>query len=281
MKNRAKRLIVPPGLKHLIKEFEAHVDIAEDTPIMICGPSGSGKSLFLHIYKKLCQEKHGPNCRIKTVNCSHFSGDLARSELFGHVKGAFTGAMKNTKGWIQHADNGILVLEEIGDLSREIQANLLSFVETGKFNKVGSIRTEKADVRIIATTNREENLRTDFHSRFFSFYIPPLYERRQDILYYLVHKFPDLPATLAPWEVTVLLAYNWPGNVREIEKLGRLLMCKKQTGSENASPDISEDALNLLESEIFALPAANSDMRNMACSSYKNKQDQRSTADAS
>jgi len=170
--------------------------------------------------------------------------------------------VNSKKGWIQHADNGILVLEEIGDLPRETQANLLTFVETGKFHKVGSTRTQKAHVRIIAATNRQENLRTDFHSRFFSFYIPPLYKRREDILYYLAHKFPDLPATLAPWEVMVLLAYNWPGNVREIEQLGRMLMSWKKSGSENASPEIAEDALNLVESEIFALPAANSAMHN-------------------
>lgn len=229
---------------------------------MICGPSGVGKSLFLHIYKKICQEKHGPECRIETVNCSHFSGDLARSELFGHVEGAFTGALRDKEGWLRRADNGILILEEIGDLPRETQANLLTFVETSQFHKVGSTITEKANVHIVAATNRENRLRTDFRHRFFPFYIPPLYQRRYDILYYLAHQFPQLMPSLAPWEIMVLLAYNWPGNVREVEKVGRLLMCKKQPEEPNICPEIWEDAYDLAESEIFALPAANSDMKN-------------------
>ncbi|MDM8539576.1 sigma 54-interacting transcriptional regulator [Desulfococcaceae bacterium HSG9] len=258
----AKRLIVPPGLKHLIKEFEIHVKIGEKKPMMICGPSGVGKSLFLHIYKKLCREKYGPDCRIETVNCSHFNGELARSELFGHIKGAFTGAEQDKEGWLKFADNDILVLEEIGDLPKETQANLLTFVETCEFHKVGSTQTETAKVQIVAATNREKNLRTDFRHRFFPFYIPPLYKRRQDILYYLADLFPQLIATLAPWEVTALLAYNWPGNVREIEKIGRLLMCQKQARLEDTVPELSEDVCELLESDIFALPVANSNMNN-------------------
>jgi len=259
----ANKLIVSPGLQHLIKEFEAYV--VEDTgPIMICGPSGAGKALFLHIYKKLCREKYGKTCLIKTVNCSHFSGDLARSELFGHVKGAFTGAaQEDKKGWIEAADNGILVLEEIGDLPKETQANLLTFVETQEFHKVGSTEIQRAAVQIVGATNREKNLRTDFRYRFFSFYIPPLYERRQDILYYLANKYPQLIATLAPWEVMTLLAYNWPGNVREIENLGRLLMCKKRITLKDASSGISQNECDLLESDIFTLPAACSNLKHV------------------
>jgi len=233
---------------------------------MICGPSGVGKTLFLHIYKKLCREKRGDNCRIKTVNCSHFSGDLARSELFGHIKSAFTGAVQDKDGWIKSADNGILVLEEIGDLPKETQANLLTFIETGEFHKVGSTETEKASVKIVGATNRAENLRSDFRYRFFPVNIPPLYERRQDVLYYLACKFPHLIAMLAPWEIMTLLAHNWPGNVREIESLGRLLTCKQLIASEDAQSDTCRGALNLLESDIFALPAANSHLNNIELS---------------
>lgn len=264
MKNPpANKLIVTPGLQHLIKELITYVNDGNNDPIMICGPSGVGKSLFLHIYKKLCREKEGQNCRIKTVNCSHFSGDLARSELFGHIKGAFTGAVQDKEGWIKRADNGILVLEEIGDLPKETQANLLTFVETGEFHKVGSTATETANVKIVGATNRAKNLRSDFRYRFFPVNIPPLYERRQDVLYYLADKFPHLIATLTPWEIMTLLAHNWPGNVREIENIGRLLTCKQLIASEDTQSDICRDAFNLLESDIFALPAANSHLNNI------------------
>ena len=257
-----KRFIVPPGLIKSIKDFETHIEIGQNSPIMICGPSGAGKSLFLHIYKKLVREKHGSDCRIETVNCSHFSGDLARSELFGHIKGAFTGAVKKKTGWLKRADNGILVLEEIGDLPKETQANLLTFIETGTFHKVGSTVTEKADVQIVAATNREAALRTDFRYRFFPFYVPPLYKRRQDILYYLAYLIPQLIPNLNLWEVMALLAYNWPGNVREIERTGTLLMSKKQPDTEDAYLGLWENAFDLADSEIFALPAANAAMQN-------------------
>ncbi len=134
------------------------------------------------------------------------------------------------------------MLEEIGDLPKKTQANLLDFVETGKFHKVGSTVTEIADVQIIAATNREDDLRTDFRHRFFPFFIPPLHNRRQDILYYLADNLPQLTPALNPWEVTVLLAYNWPGNVREVEKTGALLMSKKQPDTEDASLGFWADA---------------------------------------
>ncbi|MDM8542057.1 sigma 54-interacting transcriptional regulator [Desulfococcaceae bacterium HSG9] len=257
-----KKFIVPPGLIKSIKEFEIHLDIGQNSPIMICGPSGVGKSLFLHIYKKLVREKYGSDCRIETVNCSHFSGDLARSELFGHIQGAFTGAVKKKTGWLKRADKGILVLEEIGDLPKATQACLLTFVETGTFHKVGSTVTERADVQIVAATNREADLRTDFRHRFFPFYVPPLYKRRQDILYYLAYLMPQLIPALNPWEITVLLAYNWPDNVREVERTGTLLMSKKQPDTEDTCLELWENAFDLADSEIFALPAANAAMQN-------------------
>jgi len=160
--------IIPPGLKDCVEEFEAHFKVANHAPIIIFGPSGVGKSLFLHIYKKLCHKAKGEKCRIITANCSHFSGELARSELFGHAKGAFTGAMREKEGWIKQAENGILVLEEIGELPMETQANLLTFIETGEFHKVGSAKLESADVQIVGATNNEQGLREDFCYRFFS-----------------------------------------------------------------------------------------------------------------
>lgn len=159
-----QRFIVTPGLIKPIKAFEAHIKINHNRPILIYGPSGVGKSLFLQLYKQRMREKYGSDCRIETVNCSHFGSDLSRSELFGHRHGSFTGAAYEKEGWLKRAHNCILVLEEIGDLPRETQANLLTFLETGKFHKVGGAQTEYANVQIVGATNRENELRTDFYA---------------------------------------------------------------------------------------------------------------------
>lgn len=209
------------------------------------------------------REKYGSDCRIETVNCSHFGGDLARSELFGHRHGSFTGAAHEKEGWLKRAHNGILVLEEIGDLPRETQANLLTFLETGKFHKVGGAQTEYANVQIVGATNRENELRTDFCNRFFPFFVPPLHKRRQDILYYLAYHVPQLIPTLHPWEIMVLLAHNWPGNVREIERTGALLLGAKQPETTDTFLDAWEDSFESVDTEILALPAALENMQNI------------------
>jgi len=245
-----KLFIVPPGLRYKIKEFEAHYKIADRTPILICGPSGVGKSMFLHIFQQLYRAEHGQKCPIATVNCSHFHGDLARSELFGHLRGAFTGAVQNKDGWIKRADGGVLILEEIGDLPEESQAKLLTFIETGEFHRVGSVCIEKANVQIVAATNKPDQLRQDFHYRFFPFHVPPLHERRQDVLYYLTAAFPELIKSLRPWEVLTLLTFNWPGNVREVEKIGRLLKRRKLIIHTDPFFELLEDAIQLLQTKL-------------------------------
>lgn len=240
-----RQYIVPPGLRHKVSEFRAHFQVAGGAPIMICGPSGVGKSLFLKLATDACREACGPKTPVLTVNCSHFDGDMARSELFGHVKGAFTGAVTDKLGWIRKAHGGVLILEEIGELPREVQAQLLTFIEDGLFHRVGSSDMERADVRIFAATNNEEALREDFRYRFFPFYVPALYQRRQDVLYYMAGMFPDLVRELCPWEVLTLLAYDWPGNVREIERVGRIMQRRKVLG-QSAPVDLAEEAYRLL-----------------------------------
>ena len=221
------KFIVPRELVWRVAQFIAHYEAAKQEPILIVGASGVGKSLFLHLFEKLYREEHGEKSPIITVNCSHFAGDLARSELFGYTRGAFTGAIRDRTGWIEKANGGVLILEEIGDLPLETQTKLLTFIETKEYSKVGSSEIKKANLQIVGATNREEKLREDFRYRFFPFYIPPLYKRRRDVLYYLAAKFPTLIESLTTWEVLTLLAYNWPGNVREVERVGRLLQRKK------------------------------------------------------
>ena len=193
---------------------------------MIVGDTGVGKSMFLHVFKKLFQEEHGAEVPIVEANCAHFEKGLARSELFGHAKGSFTTASETTEGLVHEAKDGLLILEEVGELPEEVQAQLLTFIESGRYRGVGK-KEKKANVRIVGATNNEEALRNDFRNRFFPFYVSSLHERRGDILYYLADSFPELISTLNMIEVLTLLAYNWPGNVREIDRVVRLIRLHK------------------------------------------------------
>ncbi len=226
-----KPLIVPPGLNSAYLHFEAHFAVSGDDPIMILGPTGVGKSMFLYLARRLFKKKHQYDTTppiIVEANCAHFSsGDggysLARSELFGHVKGSFTGADNNKVGLVEKANGGLLILEEVGELPREVQAMLLTFIETGAYRRLGDETVKTASVKVVAATNRELALRDDFRYRFFPYYIPPLRERKIDILYYFHEIFPELTQNLSKSEILLLLTHHWPGNVREIERIGRLI----------------------------------------------------------
>ena len=218
--------IAPPGLSKSIREFKAHYEVAEDDPILLIGPSGVGKSVFIEIYKEL--EKEAKRPEPLEIDCSSFVGEdpnIAKSEIFGHVKGAFTGADKNKDGLIKTAskEKKAIILDEIGELPQGVQAALLIFIETGRYRPVGSMKEERAKTRIIAATNREENLRDELRYRFFKFYIPGLHERRPDVLYYFTSFFEDLFKKLRFFEILALLSYHWPGNVRELKQIGKLL----------------------------------------------------------
>jgi len=232
-----KIYIVPPELIPKVISYQAHYQVSKQEPIMIVGNTGVGKSLFLHISKKLWLERNKGKEPVWD-NCAHFgaaTGDIniARTELFGLNAQSIRPELARVKpknrsrfdikGLIEEAHGGLLILEEIGELHPVIQAMLLTFAETGKYRRVGDTVTRKSTARIIGSTNRESALRDDFRYRFFPFYIPPIYQRRRDVLYYIWNFDPDLIKTLTTWEVLVLLAYNWPGNVREIERVCRLL----------------------------------------------------------
>ena len=254
---KSPKYFIPPALISEVETFEDHYKVANGEPILIIGQTGVGKSLFLHIFEALYREEHEDEKKYPIVkaNCAHFGGDpnLVRSELFGHLKGSFTGASYDKSGLVDMANGGVLVLEEIGDLPLETQAMLLTFIETGEFYRVGDDRKKstkpknnryykegvdqekeqhrgprKARVQIIGLTNREDNLRNDFDHRFFPFYVRPIHQRREDILYYFYTLFPDLFDSMKPYEVFTLLTYHWPGNVREIERHGRLMRRKRE-----------------------------------------------------
>jgi energy-coupling factor transporter ATP-binding protein EcfA2 len=225
------KFIIPPGLILKRLEFESHYHISKGKPIIIVGPTGVGKTVFLHIFEKLYRKEHGNKVPVLRINCSHFDDQLVRSELFGHAKGAFTGAIEKKEGLIKKANGGVLFMEELGELPKDAQAKLLTVIEDGFFYRVGGTEPEKVSVQIVGTTNNTKNMREDFWQRFMPFYVPPLSERREDILYYLYDKFPELIKTLNPQEVLWLLTYNWPGNVRELERISRLLDRDKKMAS--------------------------------------------------
>jgi DNA-binding NtrC family response regulator len=241
-----RKWILPPGLLWNAREFEAFFSTifnsppdTKSVPIIIYGPRGSGKTLLTHIFLKLYRAKR-PKIReeqIVRLNIAALPQNLVESELFGYVPGAFTGALsKGKKGLVEMARGGVLILEEIGELQKFEQAKLLTFIEDRIYYKVGDVNPKKwpkdEDIQIICTTNKEPDqtdrngerfFREDFVDRFHCFSVSPIHKRRGDMLYHLFQEFPELIQSLQPYQVLALLAYNWPGNVREIERVGQYI----------------------------------------------------------
>ena len=203
-----------------------------DTTILITGESGTGKELVAKTIHYNSSRADGP---FVPINCAAIPKDLLESELFGHEKGAFTGAINTRIGRFELANNGTLFLDEIGELDPSLQVKLLRVIQEREFERVGGVKTIKVDVRIIAATNRnleeavkEGRFREDLYWRLnvIPIHLPPLRERREDIpllIDFFVKKFHRKgkgKALVFPPEVmTILLRYDWPGNVRELENL--------------------------------------------------------------
>jgi len=193
--------MVPPGLIEKVYDIVDLYDELKPFPtknrhILIIGETGTGKSLFVHLFEKLFREEfpknEDPNKEkhpIIRCNIASLSIDLIDSELFGHVKGSFSGAISDRKGLIEEAKGGVLVLEEIGDIPKYIQAKLLTFLEDGKYRKVGSNEEEEADVQIIGTTtNQERILEKIFGIGFFPLKYPPSIKDVKIFLFtYFIH----------------------------------------------------------------------------------------------
>ncbi|MGB3212992.1 MAG: sigma 54-interacting transcriptional regulator [Desulforhopalus sp.] len=216
-----KKFIQLPGTR---KESDRLISLlrasSDEDHILIRGPRGCGKSYFLNIIKNWVP-KLGTN-KVQHHNCASFSPELVDSELFGHVKGAFTGASSEKKGLIENAENdGFIILEEINSLSLPIQAKLLVYMDRFEYRPVGGNRSKKnaAKVRVIATSNFEEGtaLRPDLYDRFKVVVdIPPLYKRRRDVLFFIGKKYSELE--ISNTNLLLLYAHNWPGNLRELDK---------------------------------------------------------------
>ena len=202
---------------------------ASDAPILLRGENGTGKGVLARLAHQASRRSEAP---LVTVNCPTLSGDLLASELFGHAIGAFTGAVRDQAGRVEAAERGTLFLDEIGEITPPLQAKLLRFLQDKEFERVGENRTRKADVRVIAATNRDldadvaaRRFREDllFRLNVIEVRVPALRERPEDILA-LARRFlafsaraANRPAPeLAPDAEAALLAYAWPGNVREL-----------------------------------------------------------------
>lgn len=219
-----------PGLNRAI---EIAVQVAPtDLSVLITGESGTGKEVFPQIIHQFSSRKHG---RYVAVNCGAIPEGTIDSELFGHEKGSFTGALSDRKGYFQEADEGTIFLDEIGELPLATQVRLLRILETGEFMRVGSSKVIKTNVRVIAATNLDipkaieaGKFREDLYYRLNTvpIHILPLRQRPEDI-HLLFRKFTRdfaekyrMPPLLLDEEARILLEnYRWPGNVRQLKNI--------------------------------------------------------------
>jgi len=203
-----------------------------DISVYIQGESGVGKESFSKIIHNLSSRKHGP---FIAINCGAIPEGTINSELFGHEKGAFTGAVDNRKGYFETVNTGTIFLDEVGELPLETQSRLLRLLENGEFIKVGSSKVQKTDVRIITATNKDlfqeiqkGKFREDLYYRLSTLPIkvPPLRERPGDILllfykfaFDLAEKYHSPELTLDPEAEDMLVKYKWPGNIRQLKNI--------------------------------------------------------------
>jgi DNA-binding NtrC family response regulator len=226
-----KRYHLITGNSAKIKEAAetARKAAASKATVLLLGESGTGKEVFARAIHNWSERKNQP---FVAINCVGLSKELLESELFGHEKGAFTGADQQKKGKMELANGGTVFLDEIGDVSQELQTKLLRFLQEREFDRVGGVRPIKVDVRIIAATNRDledavkkERFREDLYHRLnvIPIALPALRDRREDIAPLAQHflrrfateskkNFTDVTAEA----LEKLTAYNWPGNVREL-----------------------------------------------------------------
>lgn len=201
---------------------------ATDTNVIIYGESGTGKELAARAIHQLSERRDNP---FITLNCGAVSETLLESEFFGHAKGAFTGADRDKRGYLEAANGGTLFLDEIGEISLKLQIQLLRVLDKKEFQPVGSTRTKKSDIRIVAATNRnlktqvqQGRIRQDFFYRIhvLSIHLPRLADRKEDIpllVDFFLDQYRqkgisgDIPASVKD----LFLTYDWPGNVRELQ----------------------------------------------------------------
>jgi len=218
---------VDSGLRHVMERVE--LVARTDIPVLIFGETGSGKEVIARAIHSRSERSAGPFLR---VNCGAIAPELIDSELFGHERGSFTGAVSSRKGWFERANDGTLFLDEIGELPLAAQVRLLRILQDGLFERVGGQRQLHVDVRVIAATNRnlramvsEGRFREDLWYRLAGFPIdlPPLRDRTEDMpamaAYFAQRasrRFGLTPHVPTPEDINLLVSYHWPGNIREL-----------------------------------------------------------------
>jgi Nif-specific regulatory protein len=248
LQDQIKKSFVPDGMigrSSAMRMVYFHVDQVADskTTVLIRGETGVGKE---RIAQAICQGGARGQKVFVRVNCAALPESIIESELFGHEKGAFTGALALRKGRFELAHGGTLFLDEIGEISLATQAKLLRVLQEGMFERVGGTQTIKVDVRVITATNRnlekmieDGKFRIDLYYRInvFPVYIPPLRERKSDVLEladYFLEKYSaqngKKVVRLSTPAIDMLMAYHWPGNVREVENIIERAVLLSQDG---------------------------------------------------
>ncbi len=281
-RNQAREIDRLTGVEGMVTANSAMAELLEtakkvagsEATVLITGESGTGKEVMARLIHQVSGRRHEP---FVAVNCAAIPANLIESELFGHVKGAFTGAVKDRKGRFQSAKGGTLFLDEIAELQPEMQVKFLRALQERVVEPVGSDESEAVDVRIIAATNRE--LQEEIHQGRFRedlFYrlsviplhLPPLRDRSEDIPPLVAHFLRKLEAPPAvhfsPEALNLLQSYSWPGNIRELQNVverclilrqadcierQEILLPRMAEGADGFVPDIPAEGISLPEVE--------------------------------
>jgi transcriptional regulator with PAS, ATPase and Fis domain len=243
--------------------LETAVKVAPtDITVLINGESGVGKEAFSKIIHALSNRKHGP---FIAVNCGAIPEGTIDSELFGHEKGSFTGAHDTRKGYFETVNSGTIFLDEVGELPLETQARLLRVLESGEFIKVGSSKTQKTDVRVVAATNKDlliladqGKFREDLYYRLSTvpIKVPPLRERKEDVHLLFrkfsadfAEKYKSKAVVLDNEAQNILNNYRWPGNIRQLKNIAEQLSVLDEDKNVNA-----QELMQILPTERPGLP---------------------------
>ncbi|MEN2997861.1 MAG: sigma-54 dependent transcriptional regulator [Brevinematia bacterium] len=274
-KNKEKATLPKNALDAIIGESEEIKQIKDlvrrvagtDATVLITGESGTGKELIANAIHALSPRRDGPFVK---VNCGSIPETLLEAELFGHEKGAFTGAITRRKGRFELANGGTIFLDEIGEVSPKLQVALLRVLQEKEFQRVGGEEDIKVDVRVIVATNknleeevRKNNFREDLYYRIniITIHIPPLRQRKTDIPILATHflkmyseTYKKSVRTLSKDLLDILISYSWPGNVRELQNFieSAVIMCNKDELTPECIP--THYKAKLLSPKIVSIP---------------------------
>lgn len=232
-RNAMMRYSIIGNSPELLNAIDRAVTVARyDLSVLVTGESGTGKEVFPKIIHNYGARRHK---KYIAVNCGAIPEGTIDSELFGHEKGAFTGAISSRKGYFEEADGGTIFLDEVAELPLTTQARLLRVLETGEFIKVGASTVQKTDIRIVAATNvnlleriAKGTFREDLYYRLSTvqIHVPPLHDRGDDVVLLakkfasdFSHKYLTAPIEFTPEAERALLIYRWPGNVRQLKNV--------------------------------------------------------------